>query len=56
MKYDEHTKGRTLYCFDRNSRAHVYDLLEPDRPIERLSAEYDEDPSASSRGNPTHRR
>ena len=49
MKYDEQSQGWTLYWFDRNSKAHRYDLLEPDQPIERLLAEYDEDPTASSR-------
>lgn len=50
MKYDEQTKGWTLYWFDRNSRAHLYDLLEPDQPIERLLAEYDDDPTCIFKG------
>jgi hypothetical protein len=50
MKYDEQTGGWTLYWFDRNSRAHAYDLLEPDQPIERLLAEYDDDPTCIFKG------
>jgi hypothetical protein len=50
MKYDEQTKGWTLYWFDRNSRAHLYDLLEPDQPIGRLLAEYDDDPTCMFKG------
>ncbi len=50
MKYDDQTKGWTLYWFDRNSRAHAYDLLEPDQPIERLLAEYDDDPTCIFKG------
>ncbi|MGH3116531.1 MAG: DUF3024 domain-containing protein [Gaiellales bacterium] len=50
MKYDEQTKGWTLYWFDRNSRAHRYELLEPDQPIERLLAEYDQDPTCIFKG------
>ncbi len=29
MKYDEQTTNWTLYWFDRNSPAHVYDQLDP---------------------------
>lgn len=50
MKYDEQTNGWTLYWFDRNSRAHLYDLLEPNQPIERLLAEYDDDPTCIFKG------
>lgn len=50
MKYDEQTHGWTLYWFDRNSKAHRYDLLEPDQPIERLLAEYDVDPTCIFKG------
>lgn len=50
MRYDEQTTGWTLYWFDRNSRAHVYDLLEPGQPIERLLAEYDDDPTCIFKG------
>ena len=50
MKYDEQTNGWTLYWFDRNSRAQLYDLLEPNQPIERLLAEYDDDPTCIFKG------
>ncbi|MFS3128984.1 DUF3024 domain-containing protein [Nocardioides sp. Bht2] len=50
IKYDEQTLGWTLYWFDRNSRAHRYDLVEPHQPIERLSAECDEDPTGIFKG------
>lgn len=50
MKYDEQTMGWTLYWFDRNSRAQRYDLVEPDLPIERLRAEYDDDPTCIFKG------
>jgi hypothetical protein len=49
MKYDEQTRGWTLYWFDRNSRARIYDLLEPNQPIERLLEEHTRTPRASSR-------
>jgi hypothetical protein len=61
-KYDEQTTGWTLYWFDRNSRTHRYDLLERDEPIgaaqasrpavERLLAEYDQDPTCIFNGRP----
>ena len=50
MKYDEQTLGWTLYWFDRNSKAHRYDLLEADQPIARLLAEYDADPTGIFKG------
>jgi len=50
MKYDEQSRGWTLYWFDRNSKAHRYDLLEPDQPIERILAEYDQDPTGIFKG------
>jgi hypothetical protein len=50
MKYDEQTKGWPLYWFDRNSRAHRYDLVEPDQPIDRLLAEYEQDPTCIFKG------
>jgi hypothetical protein len=50
MKYNDETTGWTLFWFDRNSRAHAYDLLEPDQPIERLLAEYDDDPTCIFKG------
>jgi len=48
--YDDQTNGWTLCWFDRNSRAHVYDLLEPGQPIERLLAEQDDDPTSIFKG------
>ncbi|WP_307827853.1 DUF3024 domain-containing protein [Nocardioides sp. SYSU D00038] len=45
MKYDKQAAGWTLCWFDRNSRAHLYDDLEPNQPIERLLAEYDDEPT-----------
>jgi len=48
--YDEQIKGWTLYWFDRSSRAHVYDLLEPGQQIERLLVEYDDDPTCIFKG------
>lgn len=50
MRYDEQARGWTMYWFDRNSRGHRYDLLEPDQPIERLLAEYDRDPTCIFKG------
>ncbi len=50
MKYDEQTQGWTLYWFDRNSRAHLYEQLEGDQPIERLLAEFDDDPTCIFKG------
>jgi len=50
MKYDEKTGGWTLYWFDRNSKAHRYDLLDPHQPLDRVLAEYDADPTAIFKG------
>ena len=50
LKYDPHVEAWTLYWFDRNSRAHLYDLVAPHQPIERLLAEYDEDPTCIFKG------
>ncbi len=50
MKYDESTGAWTLYWFDRNSKAHRYDLLEPHQPIQRILAEIDEDPTCIFKG------
>jgi hypothetical protein len=50
MKYDEKTNGWTLYWFDSNSRAHAYDQLAPHQSIERLLAEYDDDPTGIFKG------
>jgi hypothetical protein len=45
MKYDETTSAWTLYWFDRNSKAHRYDLLEPHQPIQRVLDEIEDDPT-----------
>ena len=45
MKYNPQTARWTLYWFDRNSKAHRYDLLAPDQPLDRLLAEYEQDPT-----------
>ena len=50
MKYDDLTGGWTMYWFDRNSRAHLYDLLDPHQPLQRLLAEYDDDPTGIFKG------
>lgn len=50
MRYDDGTRGWTLYWFDRNSRAHRYEFLDPDLPIQRLLDEYDDDPTAIFKG------
>lgn len=50
LKYDDRLQGWTLYCFDRNSRAHRYELTAPGQPIDRLLAEYDEDPTCIFKG------
>lgn len=46
MKYDETTRAWTLYWLDRNSKAHRYDLLDPDQPIARILEEIESDPTA----------
>jgi hypothetical protein len=46
MKYDETTKAWTLYWFDRNSKAHIYDLIDPHQPIQRILGEIESDPTA----------
>jgi hypothetical protein len=45
MKYDETTAAWTLYWFNRNSRAHVYDLIEPHQPMADILAEVERDPT-----------
>lgn len=45
IKYDASTHGWTLYWFDRNSKAHLYDLIEPHQPITAILAEVDRDPT-----------
>ncbi len=46
MKYDATTCGWTLYWFDRNSKAHRYDLVEPHQPVAALLDEIERDPTA----------
>jgi hypothetical protein len=46
MKYDETSCAWTLYWFDRNSRAHRYDLIDPHQPIARILDEVDDDPTS----------
>ena len=46
MKYDAESERWTLYWFDRNSKAHRYEQLEPYRPIQRLLDEIEKDPTA----------
>jgi hypothetical protein len=50
MKYDERTSAWTLYWFDRNSRAHRYDLIDPHQPITRILDEVENDPTCIFRG------
>lgn len=50
LRYDESSSAWTLYWFDRNSRAHLYDLIDPHQPITRLLAEIDRDPTCIFRG------
>jgi len=45
IRYDEATAAWTLYWFDRNSRAHLYDLVEPHQPIQRILDEIENDPT-----------
>lgn len=45
MKYDASTKAWTLYWFDRNSRAHLYDLIEPHQPVRQILDEVERDPT-----------
>lgn len=50
MKYDETSAAWTLYWFDRNSKAHHYDPVDPDQPISRILAEVEADPTCISWG------
>ena len=50
MKYDESTRAWTLYWFDRNSRAHRYDLIDPHQPIARILDEIEADPTGIFKG------
>lgn len=43
MKFDAESERWTLYWFDRNSKAHRFDLIEPYRPMQRLLDEIERD-------------
>ncbi len=45
MKHDPEGGGWTLYWFDRNLRAHRYDLIDPNQSIGRILDEVDRDPT-----------
>ena len=45
MKYDAETPGWTLYWFDRNSKAHLYEFLEPGQTITAVLDEVEDDPT-----------
>jgi len=46
LRYKPATAAWTLYWADRNGRWHVYDDLPPDRPVQTLIDEIDDDPTA----------
>lgn len=43
IKFDPESERWTLYWFDRNSKAHRFDLLEPYRPMARVLEEIETD-------------
>ncbi len=45
MKYDESTRGWTLYWFDSNSKAHLYDRVKSNVPLMKLLDEIESDPT-----------
>ena len=45
MKYDDTAAAWTLYWFDRNSKAHRYDLIDAHQPIQRILDEVEADPT-----------
>jgi hypothetical protein len=45
LRYDPTDPHWTLYCADRNSRWHLYDLAEPTVDLDTLLAEIDDDPT-----------
>lgn len=45
MKYDAESERWTLYWFDRNSKAHRHEFIEPYRPIRLLLEEIERDPT-----------
>ena len=50
IKYDDTTHAWTLYWFDRNSKAHRYDLIDPHQPIARILDEIEDDPTGIFKG------
>lgn len=44
FRYDQKSRKWTLYCADRNSRWHLYDLVEPTANFEALLGAVDADP------------
>lgn len=42
MKYDESSGGWTLHWFDRNTKAHRYELLEANQPVRRVLQEIED--------------
>jgi hypothetical protein len=45
LRYDPDDHHWRLYCADRNSRWHYYDMVEPTPRLDELLAEIDEDPT-----------
>jgi hypothetical protein len=45
LRYDPVHHCWRLYCSDRNSRWHSYDMVEPTRQLGELLAEIDKDPT-----------
>jgi hypothetical protein len=45
LRYDPADHHWRLYCADRNSRWHPYDMVEPTRQLSRLLDEIDGDPT-----------
>jgi len=45
FRYDSHTREWTLFCADRNSRWQPYWQIEPNRDLDVLLLEVEEDPT-----------
>lgn len=45
FRYDPKSMTWTLYCADRNSRWHFYDLVEPTPDLDEIIAAVDDDPT-----------
>ena len=45
LRYTKVRDEWSLYWFDRNSKAHLYDFVEPSRSVRHLLAEIDRDPT-----------